>query len=126
MPGTYPLSLYRGDSYTWQFRLWSDPAHTQPVDLTGATVKAEVRYTPGGTAILALDCTITAPNIIGMHLPADAWDGFVMTKTGTAAWDLQVSFPGGDVITYLAGPVTLTADITDSVAPAIQAARRRI
>jgi len=117
MPGNYPLTLYRGDSYTWQFRLWADAGHTVPVDLAGAAVAAEVRYTPGGTAKLTMDATVTAPNIIDMHLPADAWDTFAMAKTGAAAWDLQVTFPGGDVVTYLAGPVTLTADITDSTAP---------
>lgn len=118
MPGNYPLSLYRGDSYAWQFRVWSDAGHTVPVDLTGATVKAEVRYTPGATPILAMVCTVTPPNIIDMHLPAAAWTAFT-AKTGPAAWDLQVTYPGGDVITYLAGPVTITADITDSIAPVV-------
>lgn len=117
MPGSYPLALYRGDSYTWQFRVWEDEAHTVPVDLTGATAAAEIRYTPGGTDILTLTCAVTAPNMIDVTLPASAWDTFPVKKTGTPAWDLQVTFPGGEVVTYLAGPATLTSDITDSVAP---------
>lgn len=116
MPGSYPLALYRGDSYAWQFKLWKDAAKTQPADLAGATAKAEVRYSPGGTDILALVCTITAPNIIDMHLPAAAWTAFPFTSSSKPVWDLQVTYPGGDVVTYLAGPVTLAADVTDSVA----------
>ena len=115
MPGAYPLALYRGDSYSWQFKLWRDSGHTQPVDLTGATAKAEVRYTPGGTDILALVCAVTTPNIIDMHLPAAAWTAWPFQQSGKPLWDLQVTYPSGDVITYLAGPVTLTADITDSL-----------
>ena len=114
MPGTYPLALYRGDSYTWQFRLWRDTGKTQPVDLTGATAKAEVRYTPGGTDILTMECVITAPNIIDMYLPPTAWDDWPFQQTAKPMWDLQVTYGGGSVITYLAGPVTLTADVTDS------------
>jgi len=114
MPGTYPLALYRGDSYAWQFRVWADAAHTVPVDLTGATAKAEVRYTPGGTDILAMVCTVTGPNIIDMSLPAAAWTTWPFQSSGKPMWDLQVTFPGGAVITYLAGAVTLTADVTDS------------
>ena len=114
MPGAYPLALYRGDSYTWQFKLWRDTAKTQPVDLTGATAKAEVRTAPGATPILAMVATITAPNIIDMHLPADAWTAWPYPTSGKASWDLQVTYVNGEVVTYLAGAVTLTPDITDS------------
>jgi len=117
MPGSYPLALYHGDSYAWQFRIWSDAGHTLPVDLVGATAKAEIRYSPGGTEILTLTCTITGPNIIDVHLPAAAWVAFPFKKTGAPSWDLQVTFPGGDVVTYLAGAVTISADVTDSTVP---------
>jgi hypothetical protein len=127
MPGSYPLALYRGDSYSWQFRLWADTGKTQPVDLTGATAKAEVHYLPGGTDILAMVCTVTLPNIIDMHLPAAAWDTFPFQTASKPMWDLQVTYPGGDIVSYLAGPVTLTADITDSqpALPLAMMGRRR-
>jgi hypothetical protein len=114
MPGAYPLALYRGDSYSWQFKLWRDTGKTQPVDLTGATAEAEVRYSPGGPEILAMVCTVTVPNIIDMHLPAAAWTAFPFKTSGKPSWDLQVTYPSGDVVSYLAGAVTLTPDVTDS------------
>jgi hypothetical protein len=115
VPATYPLSLYRGDTYAWQFKLWQDDAKTQPVDLTGATAKAEVRYTTGGTEILAMTCTITPPNIINVSLPAAVWVAWPFNSSKRPAWDLQVT-QSGAVTTYVAGPVSVVGDITDSVA----------
>jgi hypothetical protein len=117
MPGTYPLSLYRGDTYAWQFKLWLDAGKTQPVDLTGATAKAEIRYTTGGTEILVMVCTITQPNIINVSLPATVWVAWPFKSSKRSAWDLQVT-QSGAVTTYVAGPVTVVGDITDSVAEA--------
>jgi hypothetical protein len=40
-------------------------------------------------------------------------------------WDLQLTFPNGDVRTVVAGTVTTTGDVTDSVAaPATVSGRR--
>jgi hypothetical protein len=110
-PGNYPLAIYRGDSYKWQFKLWSDAAKTQPVDLTGVTVKAEIRDKPAGTLLGTLACAITMPNIINASL----------TSTDTAsltsgAWDMQLTYSDGEVSTVLSGLVTVTLDVTDSAA----------
>jgi hypothetical protein len=110
-PATYPLHLYRGDSYRWQFRLWQDAAKTQPVDLTGASVTAEIRDRPGSTlAVIALPCTVTLPNVIDMAIAAATSKGV----PSYGAWDLQIAYPSGEVGTVLAGPVRCTADVTAS------------
>lgn len=62
-PGRYDLNLYRGDTYRWRFRLWEDDFKTVPVDLTGSTVAAEFRDKPGVATVVALDTTLTEPNI---------------------------------------------------------------
>jgi hypothetical protein len=110
-PGDYPLTLYRGDTYHWQFTLWTDDAKTVPADLTGATAKAEIRDTPGGSTIVATVCVITLPNIVDMQLLAAA----SATLPPKGVWDLQITYTSsGSVMTVLAGQVLVTADVTDS------------
>lgn len=111
-PGKFDLGLYRGDSYTWRVVLWQDAAHTEPVDLTGADAAAEIRKSSGALGIMALACVVTAPNIVDVELAAGLWTD---SPGPTGAWDLQLTFPTGEVRTVLRGAVTVTADITDSV-----------
>jgi hypothetical protein len=113
IPGTMNLDLYRGDTTRWQFKLWLDAEKTDPVDLTGVTAKAEIRDKPGGKNITPITCVITMPNIIDATLTAI--DSALLPAKG--AWDLQLTYTGGDVATLLAGKVTVIADITDSGAP---------
>ena len=114
-PATYPLEIYRGDSAHWQFRLWNDTGHTDPLDLTDAVPKAEIRDKPAGTILAVLDCLIELPNTIEVDLPADK---SAALPIASAKWDLQITFPAsGNVNTYVAGSVKITADITDSVQP---------
>lgn len=113
LPGTYNLTLYRGDSYAYQFVVWNDPEKTDPADLTGVIPKAEIRDKSGGTAIMELVCTVEAPNIVHVALTADLWLPWSQTK---GVWDLQLTYATGEVITIVAGTVSVTADVTDSVA----------
>jgi hypothetical protein len=112
-PGKFDLNLYRGDSYSWTFRLWADDEKTVAVDLTGATVAAEIREKPAGTSVVALTCTITPPNTIDVAMPASLWTGTVLPA---GVWDLEVIYPTGEVATVVAGKVTVTADVTNSTA----------
>jgi hypothetical protein len=119
-PGVYPLALYRGDSYHWQFTLWQDTARTQPVDLTGVTVKSQIRDKPAGSLLLTMTLTVTLPNIIAMDLLAS--DCASLPPSG-GNWDLQLTYPNGDVGTILMGPVRITVDVTDSAIPLTRPAR---
>lgn len=117
-PGVYALDLYRGDTYRWQFTLWSDADKTVPVDLTDVIPKAQIRDKPAGKLLATIDCVVTLPNIIMSTLTAPE----CAKLTGkTAAWDLQLEWPNTDITTLLAGPVAITIDVTDS-APATVAA----
>jgi hypothetical protein len=112
-PGTYPIFVYRGDSYNWQFTLWQDTIKTQPVDLTGVTGKAEIRTAAAGTLITSMVVTITQPNILNVRLPAT--NSALLTKVG-GFWDLQLTYTNSDVQTVVSGSVTVTMDVTDSAA----------
>lgn len=114
-PGKYDLRLYRGDFEAWRCQLWQDTARTVAVDLAAATAAAEFRDKPGGTTVVAFDCTITQPNIIDIQMTADLWAG----APAGGVWDLEVTFPDGPT-TVLAGKVTVTPDVTNSVAIALE------
>ena len=116
-PGKYSLSVYRGDTSRWRFTLWADTGKTEPADLAGASVAAEIRAAgsanswnmPAGS----LTCTIEAPNIIHVELAA----GAALPQRGMRSeWDLQIIWPSGDVQTVLAGGVEILGDVTRAVA----------
>lgn len=108
-PANFNLSIYRGDTERWQFKLWTDSKRTQPADLAGVTVSAMIRdKAAAGTYSASLTCTATLPNIIDMVLTADQSRGLPVN----GVWDLQLIYPSGDVKTVLKGAATLTQDVT--------------
>jgi len=100
-----PLRLYRGDSYAWSVRAWTDAEHTDPADLAGVTPRATIR---GSAGSIELACELTLPNVIDVELAADAWSAVGKS----ARWDLQLTYSDGRVFTLLAGPVTIAGDVT--------------
>jgi hypothetical protein len=116
IPGTYDLTVYRGDTYRYQFTLWLDAGRTQPADLTNAVAKAELRTKAGGELLGVMACSITLPNIIDGLLVAETTK-LLSPKGGV--WDLQIAFgdPPTDIKTALAGAVAVIADVTDSGVP---------
>jgi hypothetical protein len=116
-PGSYDLRLYRGDSYAWRFVLWADDERTEPVDLAGATAAAQIRPRPDAPEEVDLLCTILEPNTVDVYLTADQWDAdpFELEVPPQGAWDLELTFPGGNVRTVVAGQVLVTKDVTRAV-----------
>jgi hypothetical protein len=111
LPAEYNLNLYRGDTGRWQFKLWADADKTVPVDLTGVTVEAMIRdKAPSSAYSMHLDCSITQPNIVDMVLTSIQCSDL----PAKGVWDMQLTYPGGDVITPLKGTVAVTQDVTYS------------
>lgn len=105
-------ALYRGDSYTWVFRFWNDEEKTDPTDFTDCTAEAELRDQPAGEdSIVQMVCTIDA-NEITVALSSAAWADWNSGSRGV--WDLQVTYPGGEVVTYVRGDVDIDGDVVDS------------
>ena len=115
-PQDYSLSIYRGDSYRWRFVLWQDAARTQPVDLTGVLVAATIRDKSG---MIPLTCTVTGNQI---DVVLDAATSGALTAGSPGNWDLQLTYPAGDVKTIVAGGVTIRLDVTGAPATATAAA----
>jgi hypothetical protein len=113
-PANLPLDLYRGDSGSMRVTLL-DKAQ-QPIDLTGAVAKCEIRDRPAGAQVTALTCVITLPNIIDVTLSAA--DSQKLPAKGV--WDLQLTYASGEVKTPIGGQVQVTPDVTDSTPFATQ------
>ena len=111
-PATLPLCVYRGDTLRWQMRLWTDEAMTTPIDLATATASAQIRDKPGGNLACTIELVVTLPNIIDATLTAAE----AAKAPSRGAWDLQLTWSGGDVTTLLAGPVTTQGDVTTTAA----------
>jgi hypothetical protein len=122
LPANYNLNVYRGDTARLQFKLWTDAAKTQPSDLTGVTVIATIRdKIAGGSYSLLPSCTVTLPNIINMVITSSQNSSLPITG---GVWDLQLTYPSGDVATVLRGVVTTMQDVTYPNAT-VQSARIR-
>jgi hypothetical protein len=106
----YPLGIYRGDTHRWQFTLWADAAKTQPADLTGVAVAAWIAQQ--SAAVTHLACTVAA-NVITVALEEDISQGLSLTA---GRWDLQLTYPSGDVQTVVAGSTSVRADVTGASA----------
>lgn len=113
-PGSYNLDIYRGDTSRWQFKLWIDNARTQPADLTGVIAEATVRdKAVNGSYQILLMCVVTLPNIIDMTMTS--YNSQECPTVGV--WDLQLTYPSGDIITVLKGSCIVTHDVTYSNPP---------
>lgn len=113
MPITYNLSIYRGDTQYWQFVFWDDIQKTQPSNLTGAIPLCQVRAQINSTVIATIQCTVVPPNTVNCVMePADT-----ESLPAHAVWDLQLTYPSGDVQTPVGGNITTTFDVSDASKP---------
>ena len=108
---------YAGDTLGILIRLYDDVAKTQPSNLTGTIVTAQVRATPQSVeaeadfAVSVLNNTITLilePKRTREIPPSSVWDCQV---------DWDASNPDTNVQTVVAGSLTLQPDVTRTVAP---------
>lgn len=110
MPGSYGLFIYRGDTYAWLHELFYDQHRRYPVNLTGATAKAEIRDAPGRRLRCQMDCQVQLPNRIIVTLSAMQSEELLIDA---GVWDLQIT-QISTVTTIVRGEVTVVGDVTDS------------
>lgn len=135
IPGASHIVLYQGDDYSYFFRLrsatwdeinevWVPGAY---MDLTGHTVKAQVRKSESDASVLAeFTPTLAAQagaTLGGVLLTLDSDDTAAVQATHASGrvldskapnwvWDVQITSPGGQVDTYLKGKVRCEAQVT--------------
>jgi hypothetical protein len=113
LPGCFDWpAQYAGDTAPWQ--QFSLKLGGTPIDLTGATVSMQVRKrgnlppiidlsSSGGTGILITDAAGGVFRI----------GGFLNPNTNIVArYDIQVTFPSGDIRTFLSGSYEIHQQVT--------------
>jgi hypothetical protein len=107
-----PLALYQGDDYRITVTLAD--ADAAPIDPALWTWMAQIRETTadadaGGPPVCQFTATITG---MTLELVLDHADSELLTDR-TYHWDLQgTEVATGWITTYLAGPVTVTQEVT--------------
>jgi hypothetical protein len=110
VPQRIPLSLYRGDTCSVALRLWADTAGTEPVDLAGTLITAQVRLTPDASTVVAtFEVTVSGNSVLLLLPPA-----VTAALPPKGVYDVQLDWNSdGELIqTVLAGDVSVTADVT--------------
>lgn len=110
LPTTQDFGIYRGDTFVVQIRLWEDAAHTIPADLSGATLKAEIRSATDATSILDAFGLAVSTNVVTLTLtPAQA-----EILPARSVYDLEVDWLAdrSNVQTVLRGAITADPDVT--------------
>lgn len=109
--GQYNISALKGDTFNGlQMTLVKDGV---AIDLTGATIKMDIRKdSKTGTSI---DSRVTSDGItildaVNGVLQIDAFK--VLYPVGKYYYDLQITFAAGNVKTYIEGTFTVTQDVT--------------
>jgi nitrogen fixation protein FixH len=120
IPEGLNLTIYKGDTFSFAFRLRSRTAYGSPgdyVSLDGATVKAQIRANEDATQVIAeFTCVIAEPQTdpantgrVTLSLTPDITGA---TNFNDGMWDVQVTWPDNTVTTYLRGSVKVIKEVT--------------
>lgn len=109
-PAQYNVKIWRNDSWAQTFALLAD---TTPIDLSGSTILIQVRPTPS-SSVVALELTTddSSIGIGGVDNNQITLNKIVDIAAGTYVYDMNVTFPSGEVKTYLWGNFIVSEDIS--------------
>lgn len=106
LPNNVDLAFWRGDAQEFLVRMNNEDG--TPIDLTGMTAQATIRASFSAPTQYDFETSIT-DNEVRLYLPS------AVSKTipaGDYVWNFQLTTVAtGDVRTYLAGDVTVYAEV---------------
>jgi hypothetical protein len=109
-PAQYNVKIWRNDSWSQVFSILAD---TTPVDLSGSTILIQVRPTPTSTTIsLTLSTADSSISIGGANRNQITLNKKVDVTAGSYVYDMNVTFPSGEVKTYIWGNFIVQEDIS--------------
>lgn len=118
-PAVRDITIYQGDTYSLTFRVRSrntDGTAGAYLDLTGCTPKAQLRTAPSSTSVVA-EFTATLLNQADVNTRGGVTISLSHAQTtaltyDSMAWDVQLTYPTGDVQTFLRGKAILIYEVT--------------
>jgi hypothetical protein len=109
-PAQYNVKIWRNDSWSQTFAILAD---TTPVDLSGCTILIQVRPTPASSVVaLTLSTANSSISIGGVSRNLITLNKIVDVAAGAYVYDMNVTFPSGEVKTYLWGNFIVSEDIS--------------
>lgn len=111
----YSFSIEAGATHYRRIELTTSSG--DPIDLTGYTVKAQVRETPGSETVLAewstangrLAIPLPETGAIVFEIPAVETSGYTWAE---GVWDMELTAPNGRVERLLSGRVYVDPEVT--------------
>ena len=105
-PGEFNFpTVPHGDTFKkWAFTLTEED---QPIDLSGAEVDLSVAFRKGRDPLFRIETEIT--NASEGEIETEEFE--VIIDPGIYMYDLTVTFPGGQVQTYLSGKITILSNV---------------
>ena len=116
-PSNLPITIYQGATFKHSFQWkYGETAETaQPVDLTGATARAQIRKQySSSTPYVSFtsadgEITLDAQGNIEVSVGPEKT---ALAPAGGAVWDLEIEWLDGDVCRLLQGKVTVSPEVT--------------
>jgi hypothetical protein len=109
-PAQYNVKIWRNDSWSQVFSILAD---TTPVDLSGSTILIQVRPSANSTTIaLALTTADSSILIGGVDNNQITLNKKADVAAGSYVYDMNVTFPTGEVKTYIWGNFIVQEDIS--------------
>lgn len=111
-PVRYDLQIYKGQTWEQSFTFKTAGTTPTPIDLTGATVRAQIRPSDN-SQILTAEFTVSNEGTSGVVYLALTSEITATLPVGTQAWDLKVT-DANDVVNYwVKGNVIITGRVTE-------------
>jgi hypothetical protein len=106
LPQPVNLSLYAGDDFYLDLVLTS-AVDASALDLSGCSCQAQIRATAADSTVLAAFVTSILGNVVTLHLSHT-----VSATLVPGVWDAQLIAANGDIVTLVAGSVTVAPEVT--------------
>lgn len=106
LPGNMDLSIWRGDAQEFIIKL--EGSDGTPISLSEYTAQATIRQSFNAPTKYEFTCTISGVNEVTVYMSSPTSKSI---PAGDYVWNFQLTAPNGDVRTYLAGDVTVYAEV---------------
>ena len=111
IPSKYDIELYCGD--TFDLTLKFADKESEPVDLTGCSVRSEIRSNNGvGDVVASFTADVVDPLAGQISLSLLPSETATLYQHSKMKYDVQVTGADGRVATYVVGSVKAIRDVT--------------
>jgi hypothetical protein len=106
LPDNLDMKIWRGDEQTFNIVLQN--SDETPLDLSFSTAEAVIKQSFNSATEYPFECTIHDGNELTLFLSSDVSETI---PAGDYIWNFQITFSNGGVRTFLAGDVTVYAEV---------------